>query len=196
MIADPALSTFIPTPPFRCARRAGAWSAHPLAEQDAQPALAVTTPIICSRRWNFGEGRKGRHPGDSGVQLTIDFATPKAARKRAARKPGKGRQGAQIWFCSRKRDRLSQSDASVLARLSLAPLGEPPCVTLADLASDGAELIALTGGPTARSTFRSASRASTRLGAARSAGGAVRTGFMSKSSATASRRSAPSRRNC
>ena len=111
-----------------------------LAEYDAQPALAVTDTNNLFAALEFSDkAAKAGIQSIPGVQLTVDFGDAKGALREGGLGNivllGKTEAGYRnlMRLCSR-------------AYLAAEP-GESPTVTIADLASDGADLIALTGGP-------------------------------------------------
>ncbi len=111
-----------------------------LAEYDAQPALAVTDTNNLFAALEFSDkAAKAGIQSIPGVQLTVDFGDAKGALREGGLGNivllGKTEAGYRnlMRLCSR-------------AYLAAEP-GKSPTVTIADLASDGADLIALTGGP-------------------------------------------------
>ncbi|MGA8171249.1 MAG: DNA polymerase III subunit alpha [Methylocystis sp.] len=114
-----------------------------LAEKDAQPALAVTDTNNLFAALEFSEkAEKSGIQAIPGVQLTVDFADAKGS--------GQGQaEASRANLVLLAKSEIGYRNLMRLcsrAYLDAAP-GEPPRVSLADLGSDGAELIALTGGP-------------------------------------------------
>ncbi len=111
-----------------------------LAEYDAQPALAVTDTNNLFAALEFSDkAAKAGIQSIPGVQLTVDFGDAKGTQREWGLGNivllGKTEAGYRnlMRLCSR-------------AYLAAEP-GEAPTVTIADLASEGVDLIALTGGP-------------------------------------------------
>jgi len=113
-----------------------------LAEKDAQPALAVTDSNNLFAALEFSEkaAKAGLQP-IPGVQLAVEFGD---AREGAAATRG----GPASLVLLAKSETGYRNLMRLASRAYLAPQqGEAPHVTLADLETDGADLIALTGGP-------------------------------------------------
>ncbi len=111
-----------------------------LAEKDAQPALAVTDTNNLFAALEFSEkAAKAGVQAIPGVQLAVDFADGKAGRR-------EGGIGNLVLLAKSQAGYCNLMRLCSRAYLAAAP-GEAPCVTLEDIERDGADLIALTGGP-------------------------------------------------
>ena len=111
-----------------------------LAEKDAQPALAVTDTNNLFGALEFSEkAAKAGLQAIPGLQLSVDFGDGKAGRREEG-------IGHLVLLAKSQAGYRNLMRLCSRAYLAAAP-GEAPCVTLADVESDGADLIALTGGP-------------------------------------------------
>jgi DNA polymerase-3 subunit alpha len=112
-----------------------------LAERDSQPALAVTDTNNLFAALEFSEkAAKAGLQAIPGVQLAVDFGDAKT------RAPTDDGRGPLVLLAKTRVGYLNLMRLCSRAYLAAAPW-EAPAITLADLASDGADLIALTGGP-------------------------------------------------
>ncbi len=119
-----------------------------LAEKDAQPALAVTDTNNLFAALEFSEkAEKVGVQAIPGVQLAVDFGDANSRESRGGTQ-GQGEAGHANLVLLAKTQTGYRNLMRLCSRayLGAAP-GDSPCVTLADLASDGADLIVLTGGP-------------------------------------------------
>jgi DNA polymerase-3 subunit alpha len=114
-----------------------------LAEKDAQPAIGVadTNNLFAALELSEKAAKAGLQ-SLPGVQITVDFAD---SPERAAGRRERG-LGNLVLIAKSRAGYLNLMRLCSRAHLDAAP-GEPPAVTLADLASDGSDIIALTGGP-------------------------------------------------
>ena len=119
-----------------------------LAEKDAQPALAVTDTNNLFAALEFSEkAEKVGVQAIPGVQLAVDFGDANSRESRGGAQ-GQGEAGHANLVLLAKTQTGYRNLMRLCSRayLGAAP-GDSPCVTLADLSSDGADLIVLTGGP-------------------------------------------------
>ena len=119
-----------------------------LAEKDAQPALAVTDTNNLFAALEFSEkAEKVGVQAIPGVQLAVDFGDANSRESRGGAQ-GQGEAGHANLVLLAKTQTGYRNLMRLCSRayLGAAP-GDSPCVTLADLSSDGDELIVLTGGP-------------------------------------------------
>jgi len=114
-----------------------------LAEKDAQPALAVTDTNNLFAALEFSEkAAKAGLQAIPGVQLAVDFADGKSGRP-----PLRERAlGNLVLLAKSKTGYANLMRLCSRAYLAAEP-SEAPAITLDDLLRDGADLIALTGGP-------------------------------------------------
>src|SRR5208282_5829752 len=125
-----------------------------LAEKDAQPALAVTDTNNLFAALEFSEkAEKAGVQAIPGVQLTVDFRDAQGGGQAGQGFAGQGLVGQGlagranlVLLAKSETGYRNLMRLCSRAYLAAAP-GEAPCVTPADLSSDGADLIALTGGP-------------------------------------------------
>ena len=114
-----------------------------LAERDAQPALAVTDTNNLFAALEFSQkAEKAGIQAIPGAQLTVDFGD----NKNGGQGNPEGARGNLVLLAKSETGWRNLMRLCSRAYLGAEP-GESPRVTLADLASDGADLIALTGGP-------------------------------------------------
>ena len=119
-----------------------------LAEKDAQPALAVTDTNNLFAALEFSEkAEKVGVQAIPGVQLAVDFGDANSRDSRGgAQGHGEAAHANLVLLAKTQTGYRNLMRLCSRAYLGAAP-GDSPCVTLADLSSDGADLIVLTGGP-------------------------------------------------
>src|SRR5208283_440078 len=119
-----------------------------LAEKDAQPALAVTDTNNLFAALEFSEkAEKAGVQAIPGVQLAVDFGDANSRdSKGGAQGHAEAARANLVLLAKTQTGYRNLMRLCSRAYLGAAP-GDSPCVTLADLSSDGADLIALTGGP-------------------------------------------------
>ncbi len=114
-----------------------------LAEKDAQPAIGVADTNNLFAALEFSEkAAKAGLQSLPGAQIAIAFT------ESSERGPGRRERafGNLVLIAKSRTGYLNLMRLCSRAHLDAAP-GEPPALTLADLESDGADLIVLTGGP-------------------------------------------------
>ncbi len=114
-----------------------------LAERDGQPAIGVadTNNLFAALELSEKAAKAGLQ-SLPGAQLTIDFE------ESAERGPGRRDRtfGNLVLIAKSRAGYLNLMRLCSRAHLAAHP-GEPPALTLADLAADGEDILALTGGP-------------------------------------------------
>ncbi len=146
-----------------------------LAEKDAQPALAVTDTNNLFAALEFSEkAEKAGVQAIPGVQLAVDFGDANSRDSRGgAQGQAEGSHANLVLLAKTQTGYRNLMRLCSRAYLGADP-GDSPCVTLADLSSDGADLIVLTGGPDGALDILLGQSRIRGLGASRGVGGVVR----------------------